>query len=240
MPWMPNSVVANRQLRTCPSAVSRTRSHDPQNGRVTEPITPTRPGPPSTRKLSAGADPRPAGSAGVRENPADRRARISSAVIVSARRQPCWASRGICSIKRSWYPWSRQNRSSPGASWSLTPRISTAFTFTGSRPAAAAAARPASTSGSRSRPASSLKVCRDRVSRETFSRSSPAAASGAASRARPMPSVVSEISGRGSSVAAVAMRAGRPRRSSGSPPVNRASVTPSRRTATEIRRESRR
>jgi hypothetical protein len=47
-------VAANRQLRTCPSAVSRTRSQVPQNGRVTEPITPTRAGPPSTRNVSAG------------------------------------------------------------------------------------------------------------------------------------------------------------------------------------------
>jgi hypothetical protein len=51
----------------------------PQNGLVTDPITPTRSGPPSTRKVSAGADPRPAGSAGVSENSADRAARISPA-----------------------------------------------------------------------------------------------------------------------------------------------------------------
>ena len=36
------SVRANRQLRTWPSAVSRTRSHAPQKGLVTDPITPTR------------------------------------------------------------------------------------------------------------------------------------------------------------------------------------------------------
>ncbi len=54
------------------------------------------------------------------------------------------------------------------------PRSSTAFTFTGARPASAAAARPARTSGSRSRRASSLKACRDKVSRDTFSRFSPA------------------------------------------------------------------
>jgi hypothetical protein len=50
------SSLANRQLRIWASAVSRTRSHAPQNGRVTEPITPTRSGPPSIRKVSAGAD----------------------------------------------------------------------------------------------------------------------------------------------------------------------------------------
>ena len=58
---------ANRQLRTWPSAVSRTRSQSPQNGRVTEAMTPTVAGPPSTRKVSAGALPRCSGS-GVRVN----------------------------------------------------------------------------------------------------------------------------------------------------------------------------
>ena len=46
---------ANRQLRTCPSAVTRTRSQSPQKGRVTDAITPTVAGPPSTRNSSAGA-----------------------------------------------------------------------------------------------------------------------------------------------------------------------------------------
>src|SRR5277367_2991888 len=47
------SVAAKRQLRTWPSAVSRTRSHVPQNGRVTDPMIPTRSRPPLTRKVSA-------------------------------------------------------------------------------------------------------------------------------------------------------------------------------------------
>ena len=47
---------ANRQLRIWPSAVSRTRSQAPQNGRVTEPMTPDPAGPPSTRNsLGRGA-----------------------------------------------------------------------------------------------------------------------------------------------------------------------------------------
>ena len=116
------------------------------------------------------------------------------------------------------------------------PRMSTAFTLTGASPASAAALSPASTSASRSRRASLTNVSRDKVSSDTFSRSSPAAASGPASRASPMPLVVSEISGRGSSSAVAAMIAGRPRRISGSPPVNRTSVMPSRRTATQISR----
>ncbi|OGF21882.1 MAG: hypothetical protein A2V63_04870 [Candidatus Eisenbacteria bacterium RBG_19FT_COMBO_70_11] len=36
---------ANRQVRICPSAVSRMRSQWPQKGRVTEAITPTLPPP---------------------------------------------------------------------------------------------------------------------------------------------------------------------------------------------------
>ena len=68
-----------------------------------------------------------------------------------------------------------------------------------------AAASPASTSAIRSRRASRLNTSGDRLSRDTFSRSSPAARSGCATRARPMPLMVSEISGRGSSAAVRAM-----------------------------------
>ena len=35
-------------------------------------------------------------------NFADSAARISSAVTMFSRRQPCWASSGICSMNRSW------------------------------------------------------------------------------------------------------------------------------------------
>ncbi len=106
------------------------------------------------------------------------------------------------------------------------PRISTALTLTGRRPAAAAAARPASTSSSRSRRDRLRKVSGFSVSSETLIRSSPAARSGPASRASPIPFVVIEISGRGRSSAVRATMPGRPRRSSGSPPVNRISVMP--------------
>ena len=92
---------ANRQLRTCPSAVSRTRSQSPQNGRVTDAMTPTLAGPPSTRNVSAGALPRCSGS-GVRVNSCSREAKISAAVTIPWRDQLCWASRGICSMIRSW------------------------------------------------------------------------------------------------------------------------------------------
>src|SRR5260370_14232328 len=87
------SAVANRQLRTWPSAVSLTRSQVPQNGRVTDPITPIRARPPLTSNASAGAEPPAAGSSGLSANSADRTARISSAVTMAYRRPPGSASR---------------------------------------------------------------------------------------------------------------------------------------------------
>ena len=45
-------------------------------------------------------------------------------------------------MMRSWYPWSRQNRSSGTASSSPVTGSSTAFTFTGLSPAAFAAGKP--------------------------------------------------------------------------------------------------
>jgi len=68
---------------------------------VTDAITPTRAGPPSTRNVSAGADPRARPSSGVSVNAAESAAKISSAVTMSARFQPCCASSGICSMNRS-------------------------------------------------------------------------------------------------------------------------------------------
>ncbi len=67
---------AKRQLRIWPSAVSRTRSQSPQNGRVTDAITPTVAGPPSTWNSSAGALPR-GSSAGRQHELAPRGARRS-------------------------------------------------------------------------------------------------------------------------------------------------------------------
>jgi hypothetical protein len=80
--------------------VSRVRSQAPQNGRVTEAMIPTVAGPPSTSQRSAGAPPRSAVS-GVSANSRPSRSMTSPAVIISVRSQPCWASSGICSMKRS-------------------------------------------------------------------------------------------------------------------------------------------
>ena len=115
------------------------------------------------------------------------------------------------------------------ASSSLTPRISTALTLTGSaRRRPRRPARRGRRRAGRGGPASANRS-RSRVSSETFTRSRPAARSAGAVRASPMPLVVSEHPR--------ARRAARPtrlddvdtspRRSSGSPPVNRTSVTPS-------------
>ena len=95
------SLRANRQERTWPSAVSRVRSHAPQKFRVTDAMTPTVAGPPSTSHRSAGAEPRSSVS-GVSVCAEDSRSRMSSAVTISPRVQAWWASSGICSMKRSW------------------------------------------------------------------------------------------------------------------------------------------
>ena len=56
-------------------------------------------GPPSTRKRSAGAAPRP--GSGVRVKYSLSLAMVSAAVTIASRRQVCPASRGICSMKRN-------------------------------------------------------------------------------------------------------------------------------------------
>ena len=230
------SVRANRQLRTWPSAVSRTRSQEPQNGRVTEAITPTRAGPPFTRNVSAGAAPRARCESSESRNAADSESKTSAAVTISALFQPCWASSGICSMNRSSYPRSRHQASSGTASSSLIPRISTALTFTGVSPAAAAAPSPSRTSDSRSRRASLRNTSGRSVSSDTLIRSRPASRSAAARRASPMPLVVSDISGRGLSAEVRSMIDSSSRRSSGSPPVNRTSRMPSISTPIRISR----
>ncbi|CKR18962.1 Uncharacterised protein [Mycobacterium tuberculosis] len=69
------------------------------------------------------------------------------------------------------------------------------------------------------------------LSSETLTRSRPASARAPARRASPTPLVVSEISGRGRSLAVAATTSSRWWANSGSPPVNRTLVTPSRVTA---------
>src|SRR4051794_18954943 len=95
---------------------------------VTEAMTPTVAGPPSTVQSSAGAAPRPGTS--VRVNALVRRDRISACVTISARSHVCPPSSGICSMNRIWYPWSTANRVRATTSSSFTPRIATALILT--------------------------------------------------------------------------------------------------------------
>ena len=181
--------------RTWPSAVSRVRSQSPSR----------------TGASHRGDD---------ADLPADRRRpptapqapnRVAPGRVVDrsdgaarqARRRRRWlrprfhswpASSGICSMMRSWYPWSRQNRSRAMASSSPVTGCSTAFTFSGLSPATFAASSPASTSSSRSRRVMLAKRAASMVSSETFIRSSPARLSLAARLSSPMPLVVNVIS----------------------------------------------
>ena len=92
--------VADLPVGREPDPVAGRRPQAAQKGSVTEAMMPTVSGPPSTRKVSAGALPRP--GTGVSTCAADRRVRVSAAVTIWLRSQPCWASSGICSMMRSW------------------------------------------------------------------------------------------------------------------------------------------
>ena len=96
---------ANRQLRICPSAVSRRRSHEAQNGFETLAIIPTVAGPPFTKNSSAGAEPRLA--TGVRSNCVESSPKISAAVTIDDFSQVPPASSGICSMNRRLQPFAK-------------------------------------------------------------------------------------------------------------------------------------
>ena len=92
--------------RTGSCAPGRRRSAGPGRSRRRTAGSPRRSrrrcaGPPSTVNSSAGALPR-GSSAGSSVNSARSDAKISSAVTIASRLQPCWASSGICSMNRSW------------------------------------------------------------------------------------------------------------------------------------------
>ena len=135
------------------------------------------------------------------------------------------ASSGICSMKRSRASCSRAQASSSGASGSVS-RISTALIFSGVNPAACAASIPRSTAGSRSRRVRRLKCSRSTVSSETFTRDRPASRNADARRSRPIPLVVIASGMPGAARALNRTMSTRSPRVSGSPPVNRTSLTP--------------
>ena len=137
--------------------------------------------------------------------------RISSAVTMLSRRQPCCASSGICSMNRSWYPWSRQNRSSVAGLVVVDAAHQHGVDLDRAQPGRGRGGQAGQHVGAAG-PAGRArwKVSGRSVSSETLIRSRPAARSGPASRASPMPFVVSEISGRGRSAAVRATMPARP------------------------------
>ena len=186
------SSVANKQVRNCPSAVSRTRSQSPQNGLVTVGITPTVPLPSRYRQRSAGAAPRLAICSSA--NTSLIVDTISSWPTTALFNQPPWASSGMNSINRTSMFFSRPNVARAIISSSFTPRCTTAFTFTGAMPTAIAASMPSSTEASSSRLVICLNFSRFSVSRLTLMRRKPARFKSAATNASVAPLVVTATS----------------------------------------------
>ena len=111
---------------------------------------------------------------------------------------------------------------------SLTPRLTTAFTFTGPRPASTAASMPSSTLATgKSTSFMALNIASSSESSDTVTRVSPASASDWARWRSSEPLVVIVRSSMPSIAASVAISWSALRRSSGSPPVSRIFVTPS-------------
>ncbi len=108
------------------------------------------------------------------------KATISAAGTTSSRRQPFVAPTSMYSMNRRMWPLPRKCRASSTIWSSLTPRLTTALTFT-FRPAAAAAAIPSSTRLT-GKPTSFIarNVASSSESRLTVTRRSPAAASASA------------------------------------------------------------
>ena len=98
------SSFANRQLRMAPSAVSRSRLHEPQNARVTLVMTPISPRPSTKRKRSAGAASTPARSRARAARPHRCASRISSPGTTCERCQASPASSGMNSMNRTTRP----------------------------------------------------------------------------------------------------------------------------------------
>ena len=196
---------ANRQLRICPSAVSRTRSHAPQKGRVTERDHPDAGRAAIDEEASRrGRRRAPFGVRGGLERGGQRLEDVAGGDHLGSLPAVLGVERHLLD-EPQLVPALKAVPQQLGCLVSLSPRISTALTLTGVSPADVAAARPASTSASRSRRVSFLKISGRNVSSETLIRSSPASRSARRRRSRPIPLVVSEISGRGVKEAVAAM-----------------------------------
>ena len=177
------------------------------------------------RDLAAVARRRPARA----PNAASSVATISAAGTTSSMRQPLVVPTSMYSMKRSVSPRARGSSAASGTIWSsLTPRLTTQLTLTGS-PAAAAASIPSSTRLDGEvdvvhRPEGRVveRVEADRDPVEARVRERLGLARRAASRS-------SSASGRRRAAASISISRSRSRRTSGSPPVSRSFSTPSRR-----------
>src|SRR6266542_3226427 len=119
----------NRQVRSRPSAVSRIRSQEEQNGSetgLTNPISPA----PSAKRYRRAVEEAFAGIS-TRGQRSWIRARISAPVSTSSWRQASSASSGMNSMKRTTYGFVRASSASAGTSSSVKPRIATQLTLIG-------------------------------------------------------------------------------------------------------------
>src|SRR6266540_1109209 len=111
----------------------------------------------------------------------------------------------------------------------VVPAITTQFSLIGVSPASSAARIPSVTLSKASRRVISWNRCRSSESSETVTRSSPASASGRASRSRRKPFVVIEMSTSGSTSRSMRTNVGSSARTVGSPPVSLSERTPRKR-----------
>ena len=219
----------NRQFRTAPSAVSRSRLHVPQNGWVTLEMTPISPWP-STEPVPLGRGPvvaplRPPPAASVSRSAAPPR---HPARADRAARCPV-ASSGMNSMNRTMRPVARANAAKSRISSSLDPDSRTTFTFTGGRPAASAASMDAEHGGQVATPADGREpLGTQRVTADVHPRQ-PGGDEGREQRVTAACRWSSATDRRTRGRPDRPTSRSRPRRTSGSPPVRRTASTPSER-----------
>ena len=220
----------NRQVRSRPSAVRRSRLHVSQKWSETpamKPMVPRAPGdlPVLRRPVAVGAVVRrrartrcmsrrstsPAGS---------RRPSPPSSSSPATRR-----SSGMNSMKRTWTSYSRVSATKASSS-SSTPGSSSVLILTGENPAAKAASMPASVSSSLPPRVMRANRSASRLSRLMLTRSRPLAASSPANLGSSRPLVVSEMSWMPLVRLSMPTKSAQPSRTSGSPPVMRTLVMP--------------
>ena len=144
----------------------------------------------------------------------------------------------MSSIKRTCHGFSRVRFTRSGISSSLTPPSSTQLSLSEEKPAASAASTPRRVSESAPPRVSAEKRSGLSVSRLIFSRSTPAARSGAARDGSSAPFVVRHSSSIPGIARSIRQKSTIPRRTRGSPPVTRSFRTPSSAAQAAISRSS--